>query len=72
MDFQEKVETLQNNANSGLKDYMGEYKKIIWPDKKVLIKQTGSVIVVSLVIGAVICAFDAVFATGFSFFTSLL
>lgn len=37
-----------------------EFKKIIWPDKKTVRKETTSVIVVSVVLGAVIGLLDMV------------
>ncbi len=45
-------------------DFKGEFRKIIWPQRQELIKQTFTVIVTSLLVGAVIFGFDSVF--GFS------
>ena len=50
------------------KDIAGEFKKIIWPDKKTLVKHTFNVILVSGVIGAVIIVMDLVFSSGYSWF----
>ena len=35
-----------------------EFKKIIWPDKLTLAKQTAAVVVVSVVLGAIIALID--------------
>ncbi|MCR5525998.1 MAG: preprotein translocase subunit SecE [Lachnospiraceae bacterium] len=37
-----------------------ELKKIVWPDKPTLMKQTSAVVVVSVVIGAIIAVLDRV------------
>ena len=42
------------------KGLQAEFKKIIWPDKKTLAKQTTAVVVVSVVLGAVIAVIDAI------------
>ena len=44
--------------NSVFKAMKAEFKKIIWPDKDSLIKQSVAVIVASLVLGAVIALLD--------------
>ena len=45
----------KKNWFKGLK---AEFKKIIWPDKKTLIKETVAVTVFSIVLGAIICVFS--------------
>ncbi|MCR4745598.1 MAG: preprotein translocase subunit SecE [Lachnospiraceae bacterium] len=35
-----------------------EFKKIIWPDKPTLIKQTTAVVIVSVIVGALIAVID--------------
>lgn len=52
---------------SFFKGLKGEFKKIIWPDKKTLTRQTVTVIITSLVIGAFIAGIDFLFsiATGY-------
>lgn len=40
----------------------GEFKKIIWPSFPVLMKQSGTVMAVSLVLGAIIYAIDTVYS----------
>ncbi|WP_075721632.1 preprotein translocase subunit SecE [Roseburia sp. 499] len=46
---------------TGLK---AEFSKIIWPDKKSLIKQTTAVTVVSIILGLIIALIDAIIKYG--------
>ena len=55
----EKVK--KTNWFKGLK---AEFKKIIWPDKKTLAKQTVAVIVCSLALGAIISVVDTLLQNG--------
>ena len=41
------------------KSLKAEFKKISWPDKKTLLKQTVAVIVCSLLLGGIIAVIDA-------------
>lgn len=52
---------------SFFKGLKGEFKKIVWPDRKTLTKQTVTVIVLSLVIGALIAGIDFLFNVGVSY-----
>lgn len=45
----------------------GEFRKIIWPDKKLLGKQSVAVIIAALVIGVLIGALDFVIENVLSF-----
>ncbi len=56
---------------SFFKGVKGEFKKITWPDKKSLFKQTIAVICVSLVVGLVIAGLDSVLQYGISALLSL-
>jgi preprotein translocase subunit SecE len=49
-----------------LGDYRGEYRKIIWPTRQDLIKETVVVVVTCLIVGAIITGFDMIFANGYS------
>ena len=49
------------------KGLQAEFKKIIWPDKKTLAKQTTAVVVVSVVLGALIAVIDALLNYGIEF-----
>jgi len=47
------------------KDVKAEYKKIVWPNKDTLVKETIAVVVASVVIGFVIAALDTLIQIGF-------
>lgn len=49
------------------KGLQAEYKKIIWPDKDTVMKQTYAVVVVSAVLGLIIAAMDTVIVYGLHF-----
>lgn len=55
------------NKKSFFKSFKGEFKKIIWPNSKTLTKQTFTVIVVSLILGAIVAIIDFLLRTGFDF-----
>ncbi|MEE0692756.1 MAG: preprotein translocase subunit SecE [Lachnospiraceae bacterium] len=58
----EKTEKgLKKSWFEGLK---AEFKKIVWPDQKSLVKQTGAVVAVSIVLGMIIAILDFVFKYG--------
>ena len=50
----------KTQKKSWFKGLQAEFKKIIWPDKKTLAKQTTAVVAVSVVLGAVIAVIDAI------------
>lgn len=45
----------------------GEFRKIVWPDKKLLGKQSVAVIVAAIIIGCIIAAIDWVMQIGLTF-----
>ena len=53
---------------SGVK---AEFKKITWPDKDSLIKQSIAVVIISVVIGAIITVLDFGLQYGVDFLTTL-
>lgn len=58
----EKSEKAQKTSRfKGLK---AEFKKIVWPDKNTLAKQTTAVVSVSVLLGALIAVIDAVLKYG--------
>ena len=58
----EKTEkSLKKSWFDGLK---AEFRKIIWPDQKTLVKQTGAVVAVSIVLGMIIAVLDFIFKYG--------
>lgn len=42
-------------------DIKGEYKKIVWPTRDDVIKDTVTVIVTCAIVGVVVCGFDILF-----------
>ena len=48
-----------------------EFKKISWPDKDSLLKQSVAVVVISLVVGAIITILDFGLQYGVDFITTL-
>ena len=56
-----KTEAKKPGKIKGLK---AEFKKIIWPDKKTLAKQTTAVVAVSVVLGALIAVIDVILRYG--------
>ena len=55
----ENTEKVKAKKTSWFKGLKAEFKKIIWPDKKTLAKQTVAVIVCSLLLGLIIVIVDA-------------
>ena len=41
-----------------------EFKKVIWPDKKTLARQTTAVVAVSVILGALIAVIDVILRYG--------
>ena len=50
---------------SKFKSLKAEFKKITWPDRPTLIKQTIAVIAISIVVGALIVGVDALYKLAF-------
>ncbi|MCM1040596.1 MAG: preprotein translocase subunit SecE [Roseburia sp.] len=48
-----------------------EFKKITWPDKDSLFKQSVAVVVISIVLGAIITVLDFALQYGVDFLTTL-
>ncbi len=48
----------KTQKKSWFKGLKAEFKKIIWPDKTTLAKQTAAVVSVSVVLGAIIAIID--------------
>lgn len=60
----EKTKTQKKSWFKGLK---AEFRKIIWPDRGTLTKQTAAVVVVSLFLGLLIAAVDTIVKYGVDF-----
>ena len=52
---------------SWFKGLKAEFKKIIWPDRNPLVKETTAVLVVSVLLGAIIFVVDFVARIGIEF-----
>ncbi len=50
---------------SRFKSLKSEFKKITWPDRPTLIKQTIAVIVISIIVGALIVGVDTLYKMAF-------
>ena len=68
LDKSESKKTLGEFVN----EIVGEFKKIVWPNRKDLMKQTATVIVTSLIIGVIIFGMDTVFGFTYSSIVRLL
>ena len=54
-------------VKSFFKGFKAEFKKIVWPDQETVVKQTVSVTVISILLGAVIAILDFIIKWGLSF-----
>ena len=54
------AEEAKKSRGSWFREMKSELKKVVWPNKKTVIKNTGTVLLCSLVIGACIWIFDGV------------
>lgn len=61
----------KTQKKSWFKGLSREFKKIIWPDKKTLAKQTAAVVSVSVVLGAIIALLDFLIQYGVDILVSL-
>lgn len=67
-DSVKKEKTSKPSFFKGLK---AEYKKIIWPEKNDVLKQSVAVVCISVVLGAIIAILDFVIQYGVDFLTGL-
>ena len=59
------AEEVKKKKDRGLwfREMKSELKKVVWPNKKTVLKNTGTVLMCSLAIGACIWIFDGVLGT---------
>lgn len=62
----------KDNDKDTFADYKAEFKKIVWPTRPEAAKKTVTVVVTSLIIGAIIFCMDTVFTAGYSAIIGLL
>ena len=58
-----KKKERKHKATNYAKEVVVELKKVSWPNKKEIIKATGVVIAVTVVLGVVVGVFDLLFST---------
>ena len=58
--------------SKGLSGIQGEFKRIVWPSRQTILKETTTVIFTSLLVGTIIVAMDFVYNAGFNAFVELL
>ncbi len=63
----ETVKTAKAPKKSWMDGLKAEFKKIIWPDKKSLVRQTIAVVAISVCLCAIIAILDAVIQLGLGF-----
>ncbi len=62
---QDEPKKTGNVENGGrIQKLKSEFKKIIWPDKNTVIKETTAVVVVTVILGAIIALLDLIIKTG--------
>ncbi|MCI8292692.1 MAG: preprotein translocase subunit SecE [Hespellia sp.] len=54
----------KTQKKSFFKGLQAEFKKVIWPDKETLTKQTTAVVVASVLLGALIAIIDVILKYG--------
>ncbi len=62
-DNTKKKDKEKKKRSNFFKEVISELKKVSWPSKKDVIKATGVVLVLSVVLGAIVGAFDYLFST---------
>ena len=69
---QAKTAKKKDSDKDTFADYKAEFKKIVWPARPEVVKKTATVVVTSLIIGAIIFCMDTVFTAGYSAIIGLL
>ncbi len=65
------VEKAAKKSGSWFKGLKAEYKKVVWPNKDEVIRQTIAVVAVSLVVGVIIAILDMGLQYGIDFIINL-
>ncbi len=68
MGKEKEIETQKSNWFTGLK---AEFRKIIWPTKEQLAKETTAVVIASVILGLVIAMLDFFIQYGVEFLVNL-
>ncbi len=56
--------TEKTQKKSWFKGLQAEFRKVIWPDKNALVRQTTAVVTVSVLLGAIITVIDSIMKYG--------
>lgn len=56
--------TAKAPKTSFIKGLKAEFKKIVWPDQETVLKQSATVVVITVLLGAVIAVLDYVIKSG--------
>ncbi len=56
----ESTSVEKKQKSSWFKGLAAEFKKIIWPDKQTIVRQTVTVVVISVALGIIILAVDGI------------
>lgn len=59
-----KAEKTAKEKGSRIQALKAEFKRIIWPDKDTIVKETTAVVIVTVILGAIIALLDFVIKTG--------
>ncbi|MCH5275675.1 MAG: preprotein translocase subunit SecE [Lachnospiraceae bacterium] len=65
------AETEKAKKQSFFKNLRVEFKKIQWPDRQTMIKQSVAVVAISVVVGVIVAFIDFLAQYGVNFLTSL-
>jgi preprotein translocase subunit SecE len=65
-------EAKKKDRGRWFREMKSELKKVVWPTKQTVAKNTGTVLLCSLLIGACIWIFDAVVVNAFQMLISVL
>lgn len=63
----EEVKNEKAPKKSWFQGLQAEFKKIVWPDQKTLVKQTIAVVVITVILGVLISVIDSAILQAFSF-----
>ena len=66
------AEEAKKSRGAWFREMKSELKKVTWPNRKTVVKNTGTVLLCSLVIGACIWIFDFVAVTAVQMIISVL
>ena len=60
----QKTEKTEEKKAGFFRSLKAEFKRIIWPDKDTVVKETTAVVVVTVILGVIIALLDFVIKTG--------